>query len=206
MRPLIEHYRRFPDGLSIFFGHRRVLVLNADYYVADFKFAEPFRRLGMTHVGERWRGRQVLHFRPGDMFYGREHVFFKEWFRILKCANERLACTGYRCDIATLPVRRGRYLYQTDLMLDLFVFPNGEEYTVADIAEYHNAVRDGLISQEEAGQAAKALEKLVDIVERGRFLAFMAEICEAEMAPVHRSEGVRGETFSRWLASQEKHV
>ncbi len=98
----------------------------------------------------------------------RKHHFYNEWFDVIELLDEAGSLLGYYCDVIT-PLRKvdGEY-YLRDLLLDLWVFPDGRT-VVLDWDEFEAARDAGLVAPEEAEQAVKTLRRMVEEVQQGIF-------------------------------------
>lgn len=97
-----------------------------------------------------------------------KHLFYNEYFSIVEFRDEVGEVLGYYCDLVTPLARVGDDYFQTDLLLDLWVSPEGN-YQVLDEDEFEAAVIAGLLSDELRGRAVGALERLKDMIADGRF-------------------------------------
>jgi hypothetical protein len=91
--------------------------------------------------------------------------------------------TLYRVDFATRPHRRRRHLYQTDLYLDLFVTADESDYAILDEDELAEAYDHGLIAGQLRDHVLKQADELVELLEAGRFGAWLAGVCAAPFEP-----------------------
>lgn len=98
----------------------------------------------------------------------RKHHFYHEWFDIIELFDAAGGLIGYYCDVIT-PLRRvaGEY-YLLDLLLDLWVFPDGRTIEL-DWDEFHAAAQAGLVSVEQQEQAVQTLRRMVAEVRLGIF-------------------------------------
>lgn len=104
----------------------------------------------------------------GDNFNVIWFVFTGLWYDIGKVYNLSNEWTGYYCDII-LPVERTSDKFEiVDLILDLWVSPDGT-YEVQDDDEFETALENGIIDVELAEKARNALNNLINEVKTGNF-------------------------------------
>jgi predicted RNA-binding protein associated with RNAse of E/G family len=105
-----------------------------------------------------------------------------QWFTIGKIRDLRGRHTGYYCDIATPPiVLADTEVEQTDLFLDLWVFPD-LRYEVFDERELEDALRKGWIEKELYEAAKSELKRLIENVQEGRFPPRSVKLLEKKMS------------------------
>lgn len=97
-----------------------------------------------------------------------KHLFYNEYFSIVEFRDEEDKLLGYYCDIVTPLARVGDDYFQTDLLLDLWVSPEGG-YQVLDEDEFEEAVRAELLSDEMQTKAVETLERLKETIADGQF-------------------------------------
>ena len=92
-----------------------------------------------------------------------------KWFNVVKIRNLKGKHTGYYCDISTPPkLSADGSVEITDLFLDLWVSPD-LRYKVLDQDELEKALKKSWISKQLYERAKKELNKLVALVEQGKF-------------------------------------
>jgi GrpB-like predicted nucleotidyltransferase (UPF0157 family)/protein associated with RNAse G/E len=92
-----------------------------------------------------------------------------KWFSVLKVRNLQGELMGYYCDIVAPPrLLEDGTVEVTDLFLDLWVSPS-LRYRVLDEEELEEALKKGWITGEQCKAAKRELQKLVRMVEHGRF-------------------------------------
>lgn len=98
----------------------------------------------------------------------RKHHFYQEWFDVIELLDAQGSLLGYYCDVVTPLLRLDGEYYLRDLLLDLWIFPDGRTVEL-DWDEFDAAQAAGLISPEEADQAAATLRRMVREVQQGIF-------------------------------------
>jgi predicted RNA-binding protein associated with RNAse of E/G family len=98
----------------------------------------------------------------------RKHHFYQEWFDIIELFDAGGRLIGYYCDVIT-PLRKvdGEY-YLQDLLLDLWIFPDGRTVEL-DWDEFEEAVHAGQISAEWQQKAVETLQRMVAETRQGIF-------------------------------------
>jgi hypothetical protein len=98
----------------------------------------------------------------------RKHHFYHEWFGIMEMCDPQGHLLGSYCDVLT-PLRRvGNTYYLTDLLLDLWIWPDGRCLEL-DWDEFHAAEKSGLLAPVLARQAETTLKRMVKETRAGRF-------------------------------------
>ncbi len=96
-------------------------------------------------------------------------VFRGEWFDVGRFHDSKERFLGYYCDIIEpIQIFGPKRVEATDLFLDLWVNPDGSTWRL-DEPEFHEAVKNGVISAGLAQRATEGLEKLELDVAAGRF-------------------------------------
>jgi len=100
----------------------------------------------------------------------RKHHFYREWFDVIELFDGDGELIGYYCDVVT-PLRKedGEY-YLRDLLLDLWIFPDGRTVEL-DWDEFEDATRAALLSSDEQRMAVDTLRRMVEEVQQGVFPA-----------------------------------
>jgi predicted RNA-binding protein associated with RNAse of E/G family len=123
------------------------------------------------HLSEKFK--QAGWLRAGQRIHSiSKHHFYQEWFSILEYRGAQGEALGYYCDIVT-PLRKvGGEYFLTDLILDLWIWPdfNFEEL---DWDEFEAAITGGLLSAEWREASAAAIKRLINDVRRGAFKGFL---------------------------------
>jgi hypothetical protein len=97
-----------------------------------------------------------------------KRLFYHETFSILDLLDADGITLGYYCDLATpLEKRDGEY-YLTDLILDVWVFPD-KTYRILDRDEYAAAVQAGLVDPAQQEIANRTLARLEVEIRAGIF-------------------------------------
>jgi predicted RNA-binding protein associated with RNAse of E/G family len=98
----------------------------------------------------------------------RKHHFYAEWFDIIELLDASGTILGFYCDITT-PLRKvdDEYFVQ-DLLLDLWVFPDGR-FQELDWDEFNAAVQQGLLPLDYQQNAVNTLNLLVEETRKGNF-------------------------------------
>jgi predicted RNA-binding protein associated with RNAse of E/G family len=103
---------------------------------------------------------------------GFQIVYFElmgKWFTVGKIRDLKGRHTGYYCDIVTTPrLLEDGGVELTDLFLDLWVSPD-LRFKVLDEEELENAFSKSWITRQLYEKAKEELDKLVNIVEQGKF-------------------------------------
>ena len=124
-----------------------------------------------TEVSERLseKFRQYGWFQPGAKLGSvSKYHFYLEYFSILEYRDRNSQLLGYYCDIVTPLQREGDEYFLTDLILDLWVFPN-LDFQELDRDEFEEAGTTGLLSPEFHLKALQTLERLKHEIVVGKF-------------------------------------
>lgn len=92
----------------------------------------------------------------------------KYWFDVAAIYDPDTNFNGYYCDICTPIKRIPDGFTTTDLILDLWIFPNGQ-YRILDKQEYDQAVKKGWISKALQKNVETELHRLIELVEAKKF-------------------------------------
>jgi hypothetical protein len=97
-----------------------------------------------------------------------KYLFYDQYFSIMEIQATTGDLLGFYVDLTT-PVRKvdGEY-YLTDLILDLWVFPD-LTYRVLDEDEWQQAIQSGLVSKEIQHTVQKTLKGLKREIRLGKF-------------------------------------
>jgi hypothetical protein len=98
----------------------------------------------------------------------RKILFYHEYFSIMQLLDSESRSLGCYVDIAT-PLKNVNGVYQlTDLILDLWITPNGC-YTELDVDEFEQAVSAGKLIPEWELRARQTFSQLKTEIDRGDF-------------------------------------
>jgi uncharacterized protein len=98
----------------------------------------------------------------------RKTLFYHEYFCIMQLLDRDEHSLGCYVDIAT-PLQKQNGIYKlTDLILDLWIFPDGR-YEELDVGEFEQAVASRIISQEWEAYARKTFISLKNGITAGKF-------------------------------------
>jgi hypothetical protein len=98
----------------------------------------------------------------------RKHHFYQEWFDIIEVIDDHGTLLGYYCDIATPLIKRDEEYYVQDLLLDVWIFPDGSFHEL-DWDEYTAAKNDGAISVEWQQNAERTIRWMAEEIVKGTF-------------------------------------
>lgn len=123
-----------------------------DIIVSSFIFclSEPFIVNGLPVIYDGYRG--IL------------FDFFDRWYNVVKIYDEKRGFVGYYSDIRTPPERIPEGYEAVDLVLDLWVEPDGN-YTILDEDEFEEAEMDDHLRK----KAEETLSRLIKMIEKGRY-------------------------------------
>lgn len=106
---------------------------------------------------------------PGQRIHSvAKYLFYAEFFNIVEYRDQNGHPLGYYCDIVTPLVKDGDDYFLTDLILDLWVSPQGR-VTELDRQEFESALSTGLFPVELERDAHLALERLKTDAAQGIF-------------------------------------
>ena len=95
-------------------------------------------------------------------------LFYREYFAIMQLLDAKRRSLGCYVDITT-PLKKANGIYQTtDLILDLWIAPDGR-YTELDVDEFEQASAAGKLTPEWETQARQTFARLKDEITRGDF-------------------------------------
>jgi protein associated with RNAse G/E len=97
-------------------------------------------------------------FEPGDQFI--EYYYTDRWFNIFDIANTEGIRKGWYCNIAEPVIIFDNYIQQVDLLLDLWINPEGD-ILLLDEDEF---AADTTLTQEQRHAARQGLQALLDLV------------------------------------------
>ena len=146
--------RSYPEGLVDDNG-RRVKTFSIVPEPASAHLSETFQ-------GQGW----IL---PGQRIHSVSKVlFYNEFFSIVDYHDPAGRTLGYYCDIVTPLRRSGADYFLTDLILDLWISPDGHA-TELDREEFEAALASGLFPRQFERDALHTLARLKTEVEQGIF-------------------------------------
>jgi protein associated with RNAse G/E len=106
---------------------------------------------------------------PGTMVTSvRKYFFYSQYFSIMELCGAQDERLGYYADICTPLAKLDEGYACTDLLLDLYVWPDGR-YRILDLEEFEAVVQANRLSPELAAKALETLYRLVKEVESGEF-------------------------------------
>lgn len=133
----------------------------------------------------------------------RHYAFGDRWFKINVTTDVHggLVETGaaqlpfaLNCDIATPMERDGDATFAVDLFVDVLVRADLRSIHVGDEDEFAQAMSVGMVSPAEGGHARRGMVELLKLVEAGRLLPWLDELCPfgpcdpPEAPPMRREE------------------
>lgn len=154
MNTITLTYKRLPN--RVYYFQQQLLYENKEVIVTSqrIKPSSPIIIDGETVLG--------------DNFNAIWFVFTGLWYDIGKIYNLNNEWTGYYCDII-MPVERSAEKFEiVDLILDLWVSPDGT-YQIQDEDEFETALEKGIINRELADKAKDELNNLIGEVKSGSF-------------------------------------
>jgi hypothetical protein len=116
---------------------------------------------------ERWQKEGLLS--KGQMIGSVEkHFFYGECFTIMKIIGREGQLLGYYCDVATPLQKAGDEYSLSDLILDIWIYPDATILEL-DRDEFEEAVHAGLLSAEQQTKAEEVLRRLKTEIKHGVF-------------------------------------
>lgn len=109
-------------------------------------WTQPTKDLGYTH------------FDPGDRFI--EYYYTDRWFNIFDIASANGTRKGWYCNVAAPAVIRDDRIEQVDLILDVWVNPQGE----ALILDEDEFASDATLNEEQRDAAQQGLRALLRLI------------------------------------------
>lgn len=100
----------------------------------------------------------------------RKHHFYQEWFAIMELRDAQDELLGYYCDVVTPLVKRADGYFLRDLILDLWIYPDGS-YMELDRDEFAALVQEGRVSLEDQRKAVEMMQRMVTETQSGVFPA-----------------------------------
>lgn len=126
----------------------------------------------------------IIEVRDGGVVL-RHYAFRDRWFKVNVTTDleGRLVESGdaanrfaLNCDIATPMERDGDAIFAVDLFADVLIRADARRYRVGDMDELEDAPTAGLISAAEAAAAHRGLVDLLELVDAGHLLPWLAEL------------------------------
>ena len=103
------------------------------------------------------------------LHHGYSCYFLERGFKVSKFYDHSGNLISWYCDIIKHTCDPSSHTYViTDLLVDVIVYPDGF-VRVVDLDELADALRDGLISQEDLQLALRRLDKLLSLIYKGAF-------------------------------------
>jgi protein associated with RNAse G/E len=140
------------DGQPLFAWQGRLLEEEPDHVLLAGRFNATSRDLGYVTLEH------------GDLFL--EWYYFGRWYNVFQIYSRTGQLKGWYCNIGKPPERRDGELHYVDLLLDVFVYPDGR-YLVLDEDEFA-ALKATALSPEEAACAEQGLAELLALVRERR--------------------------------------
>ena len=106
---------------------------------------------------------------PGQLIHSvSKYHFYAEFFNIVEYQDRAEKDLGYYCDVVTPLKRKGDEYFLTDLILDLWIFP---DYRVIELdrEEFEKAVSSRLFPSSFEGATRATLSRLKSEIEQGIF-------------------------------------
>lgn len=97
-----------------------------------------------------------------------KYLFYREFFSIVQYQDQAGHVLGHYCDIVTPLQRNGDDYFLTDLILDLWISPDGQVIEL-DRDEFETAISEGLLPAELERFALDTLSRLTSEIEKGSF-------------------------------------
>ena len=148
-------YRRVPN--RVLERYDEVVADLGDVIVAKAKFEGMLAPLRVNGVEVIRNGYTMLYF-----------AFVGKNYDILKVYDERGNFKGLYVDVLAYTKRDGNTLEMLDLLLDIFIFPDGEAFLL-DEDELEMALNYGLIDRETFDFAYSVVREILEKVEHGEF-------------------------------------
>lgn len=125
--------------------------------------------IAKTWSENKWQKAGML--KPGQIIHTvKKHHFYREWFAIMELRDAQDSLLGYYCDVVTPLVKRDDGYYLQDMVLDLWVFPDGS-FMELDRDELSALVQDGKVNAEDQHKAEEILRRMVAEAREGIFPA-----------------------------------
>ena len=148
-------YRRVPN--RVLERYDEVVADLGDVIVAKAKFEGMLAPLRVNGVEVIRNGYTMLYF-----------AFVGKNYDILKVYDERGNFKGFYVDVLAYTKRDGNTLEMLDLLLDIFIFPDGEAFLL-DEDELEMALNYGLIDRETFDFTYSIAREILEKAERGEF-------------------------------------
>lgn len=114
------------------------------------------------------------------LHHGYSCYFLERGFKVSKFYDHEGKLISWYCDIIkhTYDAATNTYVF-TDLLVDVIVYPDGF-VRVVDLDELADALRDGLITDDEMQLALRRTDKLLSLIYKGAFARLQHYIEERE--------------------------
>lgn len=104
-----------------------------------------------------------------DISGGISFCFLKEGYKISRFNDKNGEFAYWYCDIVDVDYNSAEHTYVfTDLLVDVKIIPDGK-VIVLDLEEVADALENKIITQKQACDALRKLNKLLDIIYKGEF-------------------------------------
>ena len=117
--------------------------------------------------------------------YCRGYYFLDRWLSVFVTFDEQLGLKSdsdhsfpfaFNCDITAPHYYRRDSIFTTDLYLDILVGTDGSTYQIEDSEDFQKAFDVGFFGRGWFDGARQETERLIDVLESGRFLDFLNEV------------------------------
>jgi hypothetical protein len=158
------------------------MIRDYDFHPPDDARLFPMPREGVRRLDDEAFVAEVSY---GDIVV-RHYAFRDHWFKVNCTMDSRgefvetlspedgVPTFAFNCDIATPMLRGPDAVFAVDLWLDVLVRGDGVTYGVHDQDDFEHAIGRGWLSRREAAGARAGLRQLIDVIERGELVAFLA--------------------------------
>jgi hypothetical protein len=179
------------------------VIRDHDFHPPDDLRLFPMPRPGVLRLNDRafvavvrYGGIVVWHYAFADHWFKVNATTDLEGRLVETTAPEAVPPFTFNCDIATPMLRRGDAIFAVDLWLDVLVRHDGVTHGVYDQEEFDEAMRRGWLSDREAAGAKAGLGELLDLIQAGRLVEFLADAhpfakVKAPAAPATQSVRLR---------------
>lgn len=157
-RPVNIVYRRLPNDIRVFPGILREARSDRLMIESPVLVSHPIRLSGKVIAD---RGYLAIWF-----------IYKGKWYDVGKFYDRARNWVGYYCDIvkpvSRLLSSRSRTTMLTDLLLDLWITPEGKHFLL-DEDELENALKRGYISKSLARETRRQMSSLIQILQARQF-------------------------------------
>lgn len=146
----------------------------------------------------RWDDEALVYdVRVSDQQILRHYSFANRWFQVNCSLNldgsfltehRRGYTWSFNCDICIPHYTAAGHVYQMDLWLDVLVEADGRTDVIKDEDEFADAVRDGLLTADEAAGARQGLDELISIIQGPGLVNFLESVCPFRDVAVERRQ------------------